>query len=295
MANEENKSDSNDARKDAGRDQSKHSTVLNTKIDAEGKIEDANIQQPHSDQEHKPSSRFGRWFEKVHNRLKRVGFHDWVMLAATVVIAISTTLYTVYARGQLDAMQGQLKEMKKSQSSPWVGLEDNVALPDSAPSFYWGPSFPTITMNVRYTLHNYGGAPAFNEQHGIIVLPLDLPQGGGIPPTDKMDLACDYPETLSTHGGAANPGQGQMLLPGARVPEQLGTNLLLDQSKPRKIERLMLMLCFVYQDSSGGIHHSKYWYVTNHDANPTPFILPGHPEWRYWPIRGLRMWGARAD
>jgi hypothetical protein len=39
------------------------------------------------------------------------------MLLATVVVAGSTFFYTRYARGQLDAMQGQLQEMRRSGQS----------------------------------------------------------------------------------------------------------------------------------------------------------------------------------
>ncbi len=35
---------------------------------------------------------------KFHTRLKEGGFHDWVMLAATVAIAVSTIFYASYAR-----------------------------------------------------------------------------------------------------------------------------------------------------------------------------------------------------
>lgn len=84
-----------------------------------------------------------KW-ESLHERLKKVGFHDWVMLAATIAIAISTTLYTIYARGQLETMQKTLIEMKHSGSVAmdqtwqaignmnWLAREMNYARDQSA-------------------------------------------------------------------------------------------------------------------------------------------------------------------
>jgi hypothetical protein len=66
----------------------------------------------HSENQSKPS----KW-ERLHQRLKKVGFHDWVMLAATVVIAISTTFYTIYARDQLRTMRSTLDEVVRSGNS----------------------------------------------------------------------------------------------------------------------------------------------------------------------------------
>src|ERR1017187_7565784 len=56
------------------------------------------------------------WIELHLRKLREVGFHDWLMLLATVAIAASTITYTHYASGQLGAMRGQLAEMKSSSS-----------------------------------------------------------------------------------------------------------------------------------------------------------------------------------
>ena len=59
-------------------------------------------------------SPFREWLRLHLDKLKHVGLHEWLMVAATAAIALSTVLYTYYARGQLDTMQKTLNEMRSS-------------------------------------------------------------------------------------------------------------------------------------------------------------------------------------
>jgi hypothetical protein len=88
---------------------STHPEVMPTPVGPEHDHEDSDAHHNNPKDKDNPT----KW-ETFHERLKKVGFHDWVMLAATITIAISTTLYTVYAHGQLDTMQKTLAEMRRS-------------------------------------------------------------------------------------------------------------------------------------------------------------------------------------
>jgi len=46
-------------------------------------------------------------------KIKHVGLHEWLMLAATLVMAVSTVAYTHYSAKQWDTMNNTLLEIKK--------------------------------------------------------------------------------------------------------------------------------------------------------------------------------------
>jgi hypothetical protein len=54
---------------------------------------------------------FKTWTTTQIYNLRNLGIHDWIMVLATVVIAIATGRYTHYASKQLDAINGQLDIM----------------------------------------------------------------------------------------------------------------------------------------------------------------------------------------
>lgn len=193
---------------------------------------------------------------------------------------------------QWNVMSGQLDEMR-NQQSPWIGIEDNAVSVDPAPTFYWGvppAKFPSISIGVSFAIKNVGSAPGLRENHSLWVIPYQ----NGVPATDQIVHPCDFAEMRTKIPGAANPAQGQMILPGGRVPIRDSTSLLLDQSKPMRVQALWVFVCVVYQDERQKIHHSRYWYLTVH-GNQREVPVSGHPEWSYVPNIGLSLWGASAD
>ena len=248
---------------------------------------------------HQGALAFWNWLKSWGKRA--IWSANFWMASATVAIAISTAIYTHYARNQWQVMSGQLQEMRAARQ-PWVGLENNSLSVATSPDF--GPSAPpspyfAIMENTSYSIKNFGAAPAFHESDVVVAFP-DTCVGNCIPPTENLSQWCFYPEGLSTTPGAANPGAGQMVLPGASIPIRKSTNLMLDPNKVQNIRRVWFFVCIVYQDpwKQGQIHHSRYWYLSVHPTDPIngPQIpVPNHPGFTYIPISGVGLWGADAD
>jgi hypothetical protein len=228
-----------------------------------------------------------KWMWKI---LKSNNF--W-MVSATVVIAISTSIYTFYANKQWHAMDSQLKEMQ-AQRQPWVGIEDNVIAVAPSPSFFFGipprvVDYPNIEITANYVVKNFGAGPAFSEFDDITV----MADREGTKPIDEMKSWCRLAEVAS-RAGAETSGLGEMLLPGARKQSTLGTNPQL-KIKQTHIERLWIFVCVAYQDSGQKeIHHSMYMYLTKNGGNPIALPEP-HSQWTYLPITGATLVSATAD
>jgi len=229
---------------------------------------------------------------EIHGLEDRIrGAEKW-MIGLTGGIVLLTAGIVIVGVLQWNAMLGQLDEMR-DQQAPWIGLEDNAISIDPTPTFYWGvpaAKFPSISIGVSFAIRNVGSAPGLRENHNLWVLPYQ----NGVPATDQMAHPCDFAEMRTKIPGAANPAQGQMILPGGRVPVRDNPNLLLDQSKPTRVQALWVFVCVVYQDSRQKTHHSRYWYLTAH-GNQREIPVSGHPEWSYVPNIGLSLWGASAD
>lgn len=87
---------------------------LATDVAADHGTNDSSGGTENSEQENKPPPPVRTWVVLHWEKLKHVGLHEWVMIAATVAMAASTITYTVYSRKQLGVMQGTLEEMKTS-------------------------------------------------------------------------------------------------------------------------------------------------------------------------------------
>jgi hypothetical protein len=195
---------------------------------------------------------------------------------------------------QAGVMQRQLAEMQASRS-PWLGIEDNsIAL--SQPDFRWLPganAHPSIFTGVSYTIKNFGTSPAFHEADMMMVI--ELEPNATIPPTQRIDTACQFSEMAGANAGAANPGAGRMIFPGARTPVSAQTNLQLVSGEPHHINGMWFFICIAYRDSQGTpVHHSRYWYLSTPIAAPV-IPIPGHPGWTYTAITGANLWGADAN
>jgi hypothetical protein len=179
---------------------------------------------------------------------------------------------------------------------PWVGLEDNNIIV-AQPSFFWGVpprtvEFPSITITASYSLKNFGNGPALHENDIVVAIPST---GETIPPTQEMEPWCRMPEIKGSNPGPANPGAGEILLPGARIPKGMQTNLLASSAQLLQTGRIWIFVCVAYQsDSDTRVHHSRYWYLTvNGEVPITP--SPEHPKSTYLPIKGAYLMGASAD
>jgi hypothetical protein len=261
----------------------------------------------------KPSQLLARCVEATDHALLALGHRVWKwsklgiqsanfwIAVATIAIAVSTGIYTHYAGLQWQVMEGQLEEMRAARQ-PWVGLENNSISVDPSPEF--GPSHPPnpnfmILENTAYSIRNFGTAPALHESDIVVAIP-DTCTGNCIPPTDTLSQWCFYPEGMSTTRGAANPGAGQMVLPGASIPVRKSATLIFNPTTTQHIQRVWFFVCIAYQDpwNKGQIHHSRYWYLSVHPTDPfngPQAPVPTHPGFTYIPISGLGLWGADAD
>jgi hypothetical protein len=103
----ENTQESEDNREDS---QSPPGGLVST-VPANRDAQDSERHARNPNAEDGPAGKLSLW-RRFHDRLKEVGFHYWVMLLATIVIAVSTSMYTHYAAKQWDAMNGQLEQMR---------------------------------------------------------------------------------------------------------------------------------------------------------------------------------------
>lgn len=181
---------------------------------------------------------------------------------------------------------------------PWVGLENNNININPSPRFTGTTAHPIIMIDTAFFVKNSGTAPGLHEADIVVAIP---DAEGDVPPTAWLQQRCFSAEGISTSPGAANPGAGQMILPGATIPQrQQGTLLLVDPIKSvpiqsTHIKRIWVFVCIAYQDSWGKtIHHSRYWYLTTHGSGPE-VPVPGYPGWTYIPIVDANLWGADAD
>jgi hypothetical protein len=71
--------------------------------------EKSNSSNTNASQEKGPSEPTLHWWARFHGKLKEVGFHDWLTLICTVVIAVATSMYTHYASKQWEVMRDSLK------------------------------------------------------------------------------------------------------------------------------------------------------------------------------------------
>jgi hypothetical protein len=244
-----------------------------------------------------------------HSKADRRDDHTppWKIFAEIAAISVGFGLLVVNifllcaTKNAVNISQNTLKEMQTARQ-PWVGLEtNNISV---APSPTFGPSTPQspffmIAENTAYSIKNYGTSPAIHESDVVMSIPDPCRVGAScVPPTEDLKTWCFAPEGISTHPGAANPGAGQMILPGAAIPIRKTSFLMLDPAKTQHIQRVWFFVCIAYQDPWEHMHHSRYWYLSTHPSDPyngpqTP--VPGHPGWTYVPISGLTLWGAEAD
>jgi hypothetical protein len=84
---------------------------------------------PDADQHTDPASKPPSWLRLHWEKVKHVGLHEWLMVLATITMATSTVFYTKYARGQLDAIQGELDQMKggSAQTDRLIEKADSIA------------------------------------------------------------------------------------------------------------------------------------------------------------------------
>jgi hypothetical protein len=215
--------------------------------------------------------------------------------AATVVIAVATIIYTRYASKQWGVMNQTLQEIKlqtpqiqaqaaaaqkqltqtetewTSQQRPWVGLSQPVALPARVTFqvFSVAPRPSTsVEVDSQVRIKNFGVSPAFRATTNATVVISD--NGGLTVPEFHIKNTCSLSDQSTVVGGSVIFPNGES---GTNFEQQTGSMVEL-----YKIQRIWLLGCISYWDSTGGApHHTKFWIFSNL-INPNSFTPATKPQ-----------------
>jgi hypothetical protein len=192
---------------------------------------------------------------------------------------------------QADAAQGQLSVMQLGQR-PWVGVEQNTVIPVNSPQYAWSPalSYPTIYINLQYSIKNYGASPAFRVNGVFTVFPVfdQGPTGG-----PSFPDPCVMAETRQDPSERIQLGEA--VFPGSVIDTGYGTNMTVDPQNLKALRRVWINFCIAYQDSDKTKwRHSKYTFISRPAEGPI-VTFPDHPGWSYLPFNGMSLIAASSD
>jgi hypothetical protein len=209
--------------------------------------------------------------------------HDGGITAlATIAIVILTWFYVGYSKKQWRVMDGQLREMKDTRR-PWIGLNGNAQI-KGQPIFHIMPTNNQLSVPIAYTTHNFGTSPAFRETNVFTLVPRENSSG---PPILEMNRICQSEESLhkDSPGTAIFPAQelNQGLWYPAMIPKTV-----------HYIPQVWFIGCFVYEDSSRQVHHTKYWFVSPPSTDRVP-VTGAENELSWAPFSSLVLEHIEAD
>jgi hypothetical protein len=235
-----------------------------------------------AEQRERPSR---NWWERVKRCIEVFAFFS----------AVAAAIFTYKTLGQIQrqaaAAQGQLDVMRSGQR-PWVGIEQNTAIPVNSPQYAWSPalSYPTIYVTLQYSIKNYGLTPAFRVNGVFTVAPVTDPGPTGGP---------SFPDPCAMAETRQDPSEkiqlGEVVFPGSAINTGFGTNMQTDPQKLRVLRRVWINLCIAYQDSDKAKwRHSKYTFISSPAAGPT-VTFKEHPGWSDLPFTGMSLIAASSD
>jgi hypothetical protein len=211
----------------------------NNREDAKGKTADA---KKYSN----PPSKLRIWLNLHWEKVKQVGFHEWLMVAATITMAVSTTFYAKYARGQLDAMQGQSGQMR-SDTRPRIGIESIQS--DPIAIFANRQVYTHVITKVKNFGNYPGSIPGFVVPEIVVA---EIAHGG-----DTVSVRLDKLMKAKLPSGH---GPSQFLFPGKEAESTNGTFLNPEQVIGSGLLTAYLVGGITYTDPSGGVHHTAFSY-----------------------------------
>jgi hypothetical protein len=183
-------------------------------------------------------------------------------------------------------------DIAQSQSAPWVGIEQARTIQVYPPRYGWMPEplgYPTIWVEVRFPVRNYGNSPAFRETETVTFAP--VPERGEDLPTLRNACLIDaFRRGQVTYQGDI----GEMMLPGATKNSGYDSNMVHDVRKTKALKRIWITICITYQDVRNEWHYSGYRYISS-PADGVPFTFPDHPGWSYLPFTGASLVAASAE
>jgi len=194
--------------------------------------------------------RFTTWQRGIKPFIASSNF--WIA-TATVVIAIATGVYTIYARKQWQVMRRQLTEMQIARR-PWVG---SGPLEFKQPVFLVYPDNPIeartqVDVLVEIPIKNFGLAPAF---HVDIELAATMTAQTAAPASigTEMEFACHSADNNAKNGGEA-------LFPnGPETSLEIPASIMVPFIQIAEIRRVWIAICVAYSDVAAGekLHHTR--------------------------------------
>jgi hypothetical protein len=246
-------------------------------------------------------------WNKVVNGIRFADEHSGAITAvATGVIAVLTIFYVHYAGKQWD-------EMRNSRR-PWVGMSERLTVKQP-------PSFTVIDgamaslerhnkmvgveFEVEGTIRNFGNTPARRQYEFFQML-----QYGDIR-YDYRESSCKFAEGQSTGINpypdfprifemfSSMPMPARAIFPNVELPIK-STRLTMgffpeDKGQRRMPVPIWIVGCIVYQDPSGGVHHTKVLYSSVSPRTSEEEVAVYNPPFTWTPITEFVMEDSDAD
>ena len=222
------------------------------------------------------------------------------------IAALSTTIYAIFAGGQLLVMHGQLDEMGIARR-PLVGPVSELRMtrppsfdtsltPEPSPLLeelkkkypYIDRPVVSINVSVSWTIQNFGASPARRVEHTLFAYATDDPKN---PPSETKNMACvignqmeSHPEVLAT-----------VLFPGNAViiAETNAISAMIPGTK--KIAAVWLVGCITYEDTAGKLHHTRILWISDALGGGNPELAIERPPVTWTPFTKFRLVESDVD
>jgi hypothetical protein len=194
------------------------------------------------------------------------------------------------ATKQLATEAKRAADLAQEQQTAWVGIEEASNIM-ARPEYTWSPAlpYPTIWIDTRFRVKNYGPSPAFREQETVNFASV-LSEGEKQP--IPLKKACNI-DAYRTPGGVTLQGDiGEMILPTATKNSSVSWGMP-NAQQTKDLLGVWITVCILYQDGRDQWHYSGYRYISTSGVTPTTF--PGHPGWSYVPFDKAILMAASAE
>jgi hypothetical protein len=244
----------------------------------------------------------GAW-KLTKNSLQFFDAHDGAITAlATVAIVALTIFYVSYSKKQWEEM--------RSARRPWLGMGERLTLRQdpsfsveeaSISSLEGETKFITIRFNVAGTLSNFGTSPARKVYVSLDTRTEDRFTDDFHKDSLLRNANCTVAESISEEKAIPYGNGGGILLsrptkavfPSVTIPieEQIYTGTFAGAN--HRLSGIWIIGCIAYQDSFGGVYHTKVLYSPVMKRNKETAIFNPLLEWT--PITEFVMEDSDSD
>jgi hypothetical protein len=247
--------------------------------------------------------KLGRRFMNV---IRWADDHNGAITAlATVLIAVLTIFYVSYAKKQWDEMRNARR--------PWIGMSERLTLKrppsfnvldeESISSLEGHKNMVTVDFELEGTIRNFGSSPArrqyqffemlayANIRHEFQESSCKFAEGQSTGVNPYPSFLHDFANFSSMPTKAIFP---DVSLPIQSQPMSVGI-FPEDTGKSVMPHTLWIVGCIVYQDTSGGVHHTKVLYHSVSPRASKEEVAIYHPLLKWKPITEFIMEDSDAD